>query len=305
MRIIFMGTPEYAVEILRALSGEKTHKIVGVFTQPDKPVGRKKIMQSPPVKLWAQEHLKDIPLFQPSSLKSQESVDAIWGLKPDMIIVAAFGQLLPKNVLDIAPCVNLHASLLPLYRGASPIQHAILDAQKYTGVTAMLMDVGLDTGAMLGFSIVGIKEDDNSPKMFDLLAKKAANLTLRILELWPDIEPITQSNTLSSYAPKITKNDGFVSWDWSSEKIWSHYLALSPWPGIFTNSGLKLLEISLSKIKTDKNAGEIIAIEEDGVHVACSVGAIFVQRVQAPSKKPLHVKDYLQGQRRGVGDILL
>lgn len=304
MRLLFMGTPEYAVKILEAISSEKSHEIVGIFTQPDKPVGRKRVLQAPPVKKWAQEYLSFTPIFQPPNLKSSEIIETINSLKPDMIIVAAFGQLLPKSVLDIAPCINLHASILPLYRGASPIQHAILDSQNYTGVTAMLMDIGLDTGAMLGFSIVPILKSDGSVKMFDLLADKASSLTLRVLQLWPKIEPISQANALSNYAPKITKSDGLISWEWSSAKIWAHYLALCPWPGIFTSSGLKLLEIAPSELTSHKGAGEIIAMDNEGAHIACRDGVILVKQVQAPSKKPLHVKDYLQGQRRGVGDTL-
>ena len=183
MRILFMGTPEYATTILKALASHKSHEIVAIFTQPDKPVGRKQTIQSPSVKLWALDNLPQVPIYQPINLKSQETIDDIFMLKPDIIIVAAFGQLLPQKVLDIAPCVNLHASILPSYRGASPIQSAILDGQKYTGVTAMLMDAGLDTGAILGFSIVPIGLEENGAKLFDILSERAAFLTLKTLDL--------------------------------------------------------------------------------------------------------------------------
>jgi methionyl-tRNA formyltransferase len=299
-----MGTPEYAVEILKAIKNQDNHEIVGIFTQPDKPVGRKQIIQAPPVKSWAQVNLPNSPIFQPLHLKSQEITDAITLLKPDIIIVAAFGQLLPKSVLDIAPCVNLHASILPKYRGASPIQYAILEREKQTGVTAMLMDEGLDTGAMLGFSVVPIKPNDSANFIFDLLAQKAGELTLRILKLWPSIKPMSQFGALSSYASKITKKDGLISLGWDSAKILAHYNALNPWPGIYVDGGLKILEISNSPLETLEPAGTILSIEKDGAHIACARGVLFIKRVQAPSKKPLHVKDYLQGQRRGVGDLL-
>ena len=304
MRILFMGTPQYAVTILEAIFTQGYHEVVGVFTQPDKPVGRKQILQTPPVKSWSLANLPHVPILQPNHLKSQDVLDTILSLRPEIIIVAAFGQLLPKSVLDIAPCMNLHASILPKFRGASPIQHAILENEKYTGVTAMLMDEGLDTGAILGFSIVPLKASDDSVKVFDLLAKKAAQLTLKALDLWPKIKPLPQSNSLASYAPKITKKDGLISLEWSAEKIFSHYCALNPWPGLFVSTGLKIIQMSLGSQSTHKRAGEIVAIEKDGALIACGSGSIYIQKVQAPSKKPLHIKDYLQGQRRGVGDLL-
>jgi methionyl-tRNA formyltransferase len=304
MRILFMGTPQYAVAILQALASQSDIEIVALFTQPDKPVGRKQTLQAPPVKVWAKANFLEVPIFQPPNLKSDEIVGKIASLKPDFIIVAAFGQLLPQSVLNIAPCINLHASLLPLYRGASPIQYALLENQKYTGVSAMLMDAGLDTGKMLGFSVVPIKEDEDAKALFEKLAKKAAKLTIKTLRLWPKLAPINQYNALSSYAPKITKKDGLVSFEWTKLKIFKHYLALTPWPGIYLESGLKLLEIDLSDSGKKNRPGEILKIDENGAVVACANGAIIVKRVQAPSKKPLHVKDYLQGQRRKVGDLL-
>jgi len=304
MRILFMGTPDYAVKILEALANEGSHEVVGIFTQPDKPVGRKQILQAPPVKLWAQKSLPNTPIFQPNNLKSQDTHQAIIDLKPEIIIVAAFGQLLPKSILNIAPCVNLHASILPQFRGASPIQHAILKFQNYTGVTAMLMDEGLDTGKMLGFSIVPIDDSCDGPKLFDILANHAADLSIKTLNLWAQISPIKQQNALSSYAPKITKKDGLVSLDWKKDKILAHFLALCPWPGIYIESGLKLLELLPSPLESNEPVGTIVKIENESAHIVCKDGVICIQKVQAPSKKPLNIKDYLQGQRRGVGDLL-
>lgn len=304
MRIIFMGTPDYAVEILKTLHNDPSHEIVGIFTQPDRPVGRKRVLSAPPVKLWQLSNAPKIPIYQPNNLKEERTLSILKDLQPDMIVVAAFGQILPEAVLKIAPCMNLHASLLPKYRGASPIQHAILAQDKYTGVTSMLMDRGLDTGKILGFAVVPIGDTTTSVELFTLLAKKASSLTIKTLESWNTILPIAQKQALSSYAPKITKQDGKISLNNSSNKIYAHYRALTPWPGIFLENGMKILECRLSPYETDKKIGTIIKLEDLGAHIACKEGALFISRVQMPSKKPLKMKDFLQGQRRSVGDLL-
>lgn len=304
MRIVFMGTPLYAVQILISLWNSSKHEVVGIITQPDKPVGRKKTMSAPPVKVWQTSNAPEVLLYQPSSLKTEEALSIIKNCKPELIIVAAFGQILPESILEIAPCVNLHASLLPKHRGASPIQYAILKEEKYTGVTSMLMDKGLDTGAILGFCVLPLTKEISSVELFDTLGKKAASLTLKTLDLWDKISPITQKDALSSYAPKIKKQDGKISLKWNKAKIWAHFRALNPWPGVFLEDGLKILECELSPLESSEEAGTILKIEDKGAHIACKDGTIFIIRVQMPSKKPLYAKDFLQGQRRSVGDLL-
>ena len=179
MNIVFMGTPKYAAKILRALA-EAKFKIAAVFTQPDKPVGRKQILTPSEVKIYAQQHLLAVPIFQPASLKDEAVAAQIKELKPDFIVVAAYGKILPQAVLDIALCINLHASILPKYRGASPIQSALLAGEKQTGVTAMLMDAGLDTGDMLDFAYTPC-EDKTAAQLFDELGDLAGDLIVRTL----------------------------------------------------------------------------------------------------------------------------
>ncbi|NLC27814.1 MAG: methionyl-tRNA formyltransferase, partial [Campylobacteraceae bacterium] len=276
MRIVFMGTPNYAVQILSTLHNSSSYEVVGIVTQPDKPVGRKKTLTAPPVKIWQATHASEVSLHQPSSLKTTEALSFIKSCKPEIIVVAAFGQILPEAVLSIAPCINLHASLLPKFRGASPIQRAILEKEKYTGVTSMLMDKGLDTGAMLGFLVTTIAKDTTSAELFETLGKAAASLTIKTLDLWDKSLPIVQKNALSSYAGKITKEDGEISFNLTADEIWTYFRALAPWPGIFLTSGLKILDCKPSQLSSAKKAGTILKIEKEGAHIACKDGTIFI-----------------------------
>ena len=206
MKILFMGTPDYAKTILQSLIDK--YEIVGVYTQPDKIVGRKRVLTSPLVKILAENN--NLPVFQPNNLNNE--IENIKELNPDFIVVAAFGQILPKEILEIAPCINLHASLLPKYRGASPIQTAILNGDTWTGVTAMKMDIGLDTGDILAYQYCEVK-DKNAPQLFDELALIASELTLFVIENYKKIVPLKQNNAISTYSPKITKKDGEIFFD--------------------------------------------------------------------------------------------
>ncbi len=302
MRVIFMGTPSYATEILKGLLKDSDIEVVCVITQPDKKAGRKMILTPPHVKSFLLENKIDIPILQPESLKDKEIQDRIRDFKPDFIVVAAYGQLLPKEVLNIAPCINLHASILPKYRGASPIQSAILNKEEFTGVTAMLMDEGLDTGDMLGFSYVKIG-DMKAPELFEVLAKEASKLTPLILKDFDRIEPIKQIDALSSYAKKIEKKDGLVKF-LDAEEIYIKYRAFYFWPGIFLESGLKLKEIEFLENESENNPGEILEIKEDGVVVGCRRGRLNILKVQPPSKKEMDIFSYLRGKRLKVGDTL-
>lgn len=306
MRVVFMGTPAYATVILTRLLAWSACEVVGVFTQPDKPAGRKRELKPPHVKEFLLEHHPDTPLFQPLTLKEAQVQEQIKALAPDFIVVAAYGQLLPRAVLDIAPCVNLHASLLPKFRGASPIQAALLKGEPYTGVTAMLMEEGLDTGPMLGYSYVPITLETTAVELFETLAQKAAMLTCKVLEQYPTLRPLPQTQAGASMAKKITKAQGQVDFSMDAAELMRHFNALTPWPGLFLSSGLKLLTLSLASTKaTHMPPGSILESTSTGAKIACKQGALWVTHVQAPSKKPLHVKEYLQGKRRGVGDILL
>ena len=298
--IVFMGTPEYAAKILRALA-EAKFEIAAVFTQPDKPVGRKQILTPSEVKVYAQQHLPTVPIFQPASLKDDAVAVQIKDLKPDFIVVAAYGKILPQSVLDVATCINLHASILPKYRGASPIQSAILAGEKQTGVTAMLMDAGLDTGDMLDF-IYTPCESKMSSELFSELGELGGELIVKVLKNFENLKPQKQDDAQATHCKKISKSDGLFSFDEEAGQIYNKFRALTPWPGIYLASGLKILSLELSE-KSGKS-GEILSIEKDHVVVACKGGAVKIYELQEPSKKPTNAKAYINGKRLSVGDEL-
>ena len=296
--IVFMGTPEYAAKILRALA-EAKFEIAAVFTQPDKPVGRKQILTPSEVKVYAQQHLPTVPIFQPASLKDDAVAVQIKDLKPDFIVVAAYGKILPQSVLDVATCINLHASILPKYRGASPIQSAILAGEKQTGVTAMLMDAGLDTGDMLDF-IYTPCDSKMSSELFCELGELGGELIVKVLKNFENLKPQKQDESKATHCKKISKSDGLFSFDEEAGQIYNKFRALTPWPGIYLASGLKILSLELSD-KSGKS-GEILSVEKDHVVVACKGGAVKIYELQEPSKKPTNAKAYINGKRLSVGD---
>jgi methionyl-tRNA formyltransferase len=294
MKIVFMGSPDYAVKILDNLV--KNFEVVAVFTQPDKPVGRKKILTPTPVKKYATE--LNIPVFTPTKLNA----DDIKKFNPDFIVVAAYGIILKKGVLDIAPCINLHASLLPKYRGASPIQAAILNGDKYTGVTSMLMDEGLDTGDILVWDYTEV-DNKTSIDLFNELAGIAAEQIVYTIKNFDNIKPLPQIDALSSYAPKIKKEDGFV--DFSSALIMDRkYRAFQPWPGIFCDK-FKINEMKLIDIDSVNEKGEIIEIDKEGVVIGCEKGKVKLIKIQVPGKKEVRATDYINGKRLKIGDNIL
>ena len=238
-KIVFMGTPDYALSVLKALC--EHFEIVGVFTQPDKPVGRKAVLSSPPVKEFALS--KGFAIFQPQNLKNG-AAEQIALLKPDFIVVAAYGQILGEDILSIAPCINLHASILPEFRGASPVQQMVLNGKKLGGITAMKMGVGLDDGDMLGFEVCDI-EGKSSAELFSIFATMAGKLALKTLENYEKINPIAQFSALSSKCKKIKKEEGQISFDDEISIIWRKFLAFNPWPSIYFSNGTKLLNIKI------------------------------------------------------------
>lgn len=304
MNIVFMGTPEYAAKILRTLA-EAKFEIAAVFTQPDKPVGRKQILTPSEVKTYAQQHLPAVPIFQPTSLKDEAVAAQIKELKPDFIVVAAYGKILPQSVLDIAPCINLHASILPKYRGASPIQSAILAGEKQTGVTAMLMDAGLDTGDMLDFAYTPC-EDKTAAQLFDELGDLAGELIVRVLLNFANLTSLKQDDAQATHCKKIAKSDGLFSFEESARQIYNKFRALTPWPGIYLASGLKILDLKYLCGREDerRKPGEIIFDGKYYIYVACGEGAVKIIKVQEPGKKPVDASAYLNGKRLGIGDIV-
>ena len=296
-----MGTPDYADEILKRLLAEEEMEVVAVYTQPDRPVGRKRVMTPPPVKVTALE--AGLPVHQPESLKEEGVAEAIAGYAPDFIVVAAYGQLLPKAVLDVAPCINLHASLLPKYRGASPIQQALLEGERLTGVTAMLMEEGLDSGPILAWDVVPIEIFDRKEALFERLARRAAALTPEVLRDFHHIRPLPQCDADATWCKKIRRSDGLVDFRDDAMRIYNRFRAFEGWPGIYLSSGVKLLEVTPSV--GEGEPGRILAGEEDGVVVACGRGALKISKVQPPSKKPMDALSYIRGRRIGVDDSFL
>lgn len=299
MRIIFMGTPSYATEILKEIL--PFHEIVALFTQPDKPVGRKKVLTPPHIKDLALKNGCEFPIFQPKTLKDEKIIKNIKELKPDIIIVAAYGMILTKSVLEICPCINLHASILPKFRGASPIQQSILQNETYSGVTAMRMDIGLDTGDMLGFSYVKLEEKTTSEELFETLSTLAAKLTVKVLKDFENIEPIKQLDALSSYAPKIIKANGEVDvFTMSAKEIYTRFKGYFPWPGVYFPNGVKLTNISHES--GDGEAGIIKQITKNEVKVYAKSGTLVLHEVCPPSKKPMSAYSYIMGKRLEVDD---
>ena len=303
-RILFMGTPDYATTIFKELINSE-YEVIGLFTQPDKPVGRKQILTPPHIKQFCIDENLLIPIFQPLKLRGNEEVkNQIKSLNPDFIIVAAYGQILPKDILDIAPCINLHASLLPKYRGASPIQESLLNDDNYTGVTSMLMEEGLDSGDILGFGYLKITSNMEVTQAFEELSKIAAKLTITTLDNFKNIKPVKQNESEVSYCKKIKKEDGLVNFI-DAKKLYLKYKAYSYWPGIFLESELKLKDIELNDEKSINNQGQILEIEDDFIIVGCEKGSLKIRTLQAPSKKAMNAIDYIRGQRLEINSILI
>ncbi|AFI06469.1 methionyl-tRNA formyltransferase [Helicobacter cetorum] len=302
MRIVFMGTPSFAEVILRALIEDKELEVVGLFTQMDKPFGRKKELKAPETKTYITENRLDIPIFQPKSLKEPE-VQILKDLKPDFIVVVAYGKILPKEILEMAPCINVHASLLPKYRGASPIHEMILNDDVIYGISTMLMDLDLDSGDILE-SVSFQRESYLTLDALSLeLAHRGANLLRSTLKNFHSITPKPQEHSLASFCKKITKTDGLVSFK-DAKSLFLKSLAFKTWPEIFLENNLKLLEVKLVENEKCYKEGEILEIDERGVLVGCLKGSVRVAQLQAVGKKPLKAKDYLNGRRLKVGDIL-
>jgi methionyl-tRNA formyltransferase len=297
-----MGTPHYAKEILKTLIEAEDMKVSLVITQPDRPVGRKKVLTPPPVKVLALDH--GIEVLQPNRLSDEGIEDAIKKVKPDFIVVAAFGQILPKSILDIAPCINLHASLLPQYRGASPVQQSLLNGDQKTGVTSMLMEEGLDTGPMLEKIEFVIPSDMRLHALMAQLTSDACRLTLSTIRNYESITPQMQDDTQASLCKKIKKSDGEVDFE-DASLIYNKYRAFEGWPGIFTTDGTKIDGIRLVDTTSKNNILEILSFDEEAVVVGCRKGALKIGSLQPASKKPMSAKAYCVGRGLKVGDTLL
>jgi len=297
-----MGTPHYAKAILDILIEAEDMEVSLVLTQPDRPVGRKKILTAPPVKELALEH--DIEVLQPERLSDEGIEEAINAANPDFIVVAAFGQILPKSILDLAPCINLHASLLPQYRGASPVQQSLLNGDEKTGVTSMLMEEGLDTGPMLEKVEFVIPDEMRLYALMQQLTHDACELTLSTLRNYENITPQAQKESLATLCKKIKKSDGEVDFE-DASIIYNKYRAFEGWPGIFASNGTKFDGVSLVDTTSNNSVLEILAFEEESVLVGCRTGVLKIESLQPASKKAMTAKAYCVGRGLKVGDLII
>ena len=301
-KIVYMGTPHYAREILNTLIRAEDMDVRLVLTQPDRPVGRKKVLTPPPVKVLAQEH--DLEVLQPQRLSDEGIEAAISAAEPDFIVVAAFGQILPRSILDIAPCINLHASLLPQYRGASPVQQALLNGDPVTGVTSMLMEEGLDTGPMLEKILFEIPEEMRLFALMAQLTEDACRLTLSTIRNFEQIIPEPQNEAEATLCKKIRKSDGEVDMS-DAVEVYNKYRAFEGWPGIFTANGTKLDALRLLEREGAYRPFEILDLAEEAVVVGCGRGVLEIGILQPPSKKPMSAKAYCVGRGLKRGDTIV
>ena len=308
MKIVFMGTPDFAVPSLEALIDK--YGVEAVFTQPDRPKGRGKKMAFSPVKEVAVKH--DIKVFQPEKLKDdRDAVEYLKELSPDFIIVVAFGQILTKEVLDIPKygCINLHASLLPMYRGAAPLNWVVVNGEKKSGNTTMLMDVGLDTGDMLLKDEVEITENMTAGELHDILMARGGNLLIETIEGLANgtIKGIKQEGE-TCYAKMLSKDTGKISWDNSAREIHNLIRGLNPWPIAHTtykNENMKIYQSEVLSEDSNKEPGTIISVNKTGMKVSCKEGVLLVKKVQFPNGKPLTIEQYINGKDIEVGYKLL
>jgi methionyl-tRNA formyltransferase len=304
MQILFIGTGEIGLPTLRALLRAPKHQLIGVFTQPDKPVGREQRIQSPPIK--AELATSSVPVFQPARIRNDEVIAKIRGLAPDVIVVMAYGQILPKSVLTIPriACLNLHASLLPRYRGAAPIQAAIAAGDVETGITIIYMDEGLDTGDMLLQARLPILPDETGGSLHDRLAQVAPEGLLNALDLLATRRAprIPQRSAEATYSPKLTREDGKIDWSEPGELIERKIRAFDPWPGAFTRlsdavgeaRNLKIFRASVSD-QAVGDPGTIFTHNDEEVLVTTGRGALRLDEVQLEGRRRMKAVDFLRG----------
>lgn len=313
MRIVFMGTPDFAKESLQAIV-ENDHEVIAVITNPDRPKGRGMKMIPSPVKEYALE--KNLEVIQPLKIRNNEDfITKIKDLNPDVICVVAYGKIIPKDILDIPKygCVNVHGSLLPKYRGAAPIQWAVLNGDKITGITTMFMDVGMDTGDMILKEEVEIGDNETTGELWNRLSKIGANLLVKTLELIEKGEAPRekQDDTKSSHAPMLTKEMGKIDWEnYSSEKIKNLVRGLNPIIGAFTfleDKKLKIWKVDIinNNEYKDYNPGTIVESDDKrGLFIKTIDGIISILEIQAENSKKMNINDYLRGNKIETGKVL-
>ncbi|KAB0671900.1 methionyl-tRNA formyltransferase [Oryzomonas sagensis] len=305
-RIIFMGTPEFACPTLQVLI-DRGENLLAVVTQPDRPKGRGQKLMPPPVKEVAQRH--GIPVYQPHKVRDPAFIDEIRRLEPDVIVVVAFGQILPKVLLEIPPhgCINVHASLLPRYRGAAPLNWCIVNGESETGVTTMLMDVGLDTGPMLLSRATPIDENENIAVLHDRMSVMGAQLLAETLDglKTTSIPPREQDNAVSCYAPMLKKEDGLIDWSRDARAIHNQVRGLSVWPGAYTFMDGHVLKIYRTRVGNGSGQpGAVLRAAKGAFEIACLTGSIIIEELQTAGKKRLDAASFLAGYPVSEGSLL-
>ena len=300
IKVIYMATPEISVKSLDYLYNSKDFDILAVVTQTDKPSGRGNKIQYSPVKKYALEH--DIQVFQPESIRKDfQMLEQLKALKPDYFVTFAFGQILSQEVLDIPKygCINLHGSLLPMYRGAAPIQWAVIRGEKVSGNTTMLMDVGLDTGDMLLKDEVEIPDNMTAGELYDILKVRGADLLVKTIDGVANKTIVPEKQTEETfYAKMLNKEIANICWDKDAEEIHNLIRGLNPWPiaySSYKDQRMKIFESAVLKEKTDKTPGTIIDVNKEGIKVACGNNVLLIKKVQFPNGKPLMVEQYING----------
>jgi len=309
MRLVFMGSPQFAVPTLEHLLLDK-YQVAAVYTQPDRPAGRGRGLVASPVKQIAQA--RGLTVVQPASLKAAGVVKRLGGFKPDVIVVAAFGQILPKPVLDLPRlgCLNIHPSLLPRFRGASPVASAILAGDDFSGVSIMLMDEGLDTGPVLARAQIPVSPQDTTGSLTAKLSWLGAQLLGEVLLGWSrgELVPQPQNGAEATYCGPITKEEGEIDWRLPAVDIWRRVRAFNPWPGCYTRwrgKSLKIIEAGLLEEGSTAKAGEVVAVgSKAGFGVGTGDGVLAVSKVQLEGKKAMSAAEFWRGQRDFLGAVL-
>ena len=298
MRVVFMGTPDFAVPCLAELLASQV-EVPCVVTQPDKPVGRKQILTPPPVKVLAEKN--GLPVYQPKTLKDEEAFSFLSSLAPDFFVVIAYGKILPRRILDIPKiaCVNVHGSLLPKYRGAAPIQRAVINGEKVTGITTMRMDEGVDTGDILLTEETPIGESETAGELFDRLASIAPALLMKTLYGLQEgsIQPVSQPEEGATYAAMLTKEDGLLDFSLPSCRIQSQVRGCNPWPCAYTvhhGKKIKIFSCEASSLSSDLPAGTLFA-QNGKLYVSCADGVLHITELQAEGSKRMTDNAYVNG----------
>ena len=299
MRIVFAGTPKFAVKSLSVLN-QSEHEVVAVYCQPDRPKGRGKVLTACPVKIFAEEN--NLLVIQPEDLKDKQSQTQLALLNPDVMVVAAYGQILPKSILEIPKlgCLNIHASLLPRWRGAAPIERAILEDDRETGISIMKMNEGLDTGDILLDKKCTISNHETAQTLHDTLSNIGANAILETLNMLPTLKARPQQNNEATYAEKVTKDEAQIDWHQSAEKISRVIRAFNPRPIAYTNAMakqfknrvLRIIEAEIVNRQTTNSPGEVIKYDKDVCYIATSNGVINLKKVQLSGKNKVSIKDF-------------